>query len=136
MSTFSDALEAGHEVCLDLIDEVDYTTSKTEEVAKVLESDCVCEKSCSCGRSEPFVDRRKKDVLTCWKCALPISKEEKQSQSPCEHPKDSREFLLFNCQIPRTLEHTSRLLYLCHKCGLVTCLDPNRSGPSKNPNDK
>ncbi len=94
-------------------------------VDEILESDCVCFSYC-----ESDHDHSK------YKCIPRPGWKEKQSQSPCEHPKDSREFLLFNCQIPRTLEHTSRLLYLCHKCGLVTCLDPNRSGPSKNPNDK
>ncbi len=114
---------------------VDTNTMLKEEVMEmleleggintILESECVCFSYC-----ESDHDHSK------YKCIPRPGWKEKQSQSPCEHPKDSREFLLFNCQIPRTLEHTSRLLYLCHKCGLVTCLDPNRSGPSKNPNDK
>lgn len=60
----------------------------------------------------------------CWSLADKINKK---SQSPCEHKPNDKIFIDTN-RGPVTL-------YLC-KCGLVTCLDPNRSGPSKNPNDK
>jgi hypothetical protein len=53
------------------------------QIIQELESDCVCEKNCKCSNQEPFTDVRKKGDVRCWKCAETISKEEKQSQSPC-----------------------------------------------------
>lgn len=44
ISTVKDAEESADDMYIYPIDEVAYSTSKTEEVSKILESDCVCEK--------------------------------------------------------------------------------------------
>lgn len=51
-----------------------------------------------------------------------IIEQEKQSQSPCEHPKDKVRLDMF--RIIDT-ESDYRSLWLCTKCGLVTCKNPN-----------
>lgn len=57
---------------------------------------------------------------------------EKQSQSPCEHKWEE------TWTIHGLDGGVHKKLFCCSKpkCGLVTCIDPRGSGPSKNSNDK
>jgi hypothetical protein len=135
------------------VDEIQYSTGKVEEVAKIIESDCVCEKkeenenesnyttspqSCRvCGTTE---------VTTlvhgaCLSCIGVLVREsvmkEKQSQSPCEPLTDRAELSQcehkFNEGEVRTLYNQGTndellsltTLYMCTQCGLVTCVNPN-----------
>lgn len=71
-------------------------------------------------------------------CACPkkeyvahVSEPQKEEKKECEH--DWKEENYTNHYYEAENE---RKLWLCDKCGLVTCLDPNRSRLSKNPNQE
>lgn len=140
----------------------------------ILIQDCVCEKKeerpyidthkfsptgwrevnntdtiCRCDIPKPYYKGFNNVLQTCKNCggSVPVSyesKEEKQSQSPCEkwnhsfienklegrtpslQKLPSGEYMYVKRQIT---------LWTCRECGLVTCVDPSRSAPSKNPNN-
>lgn len=58
-----------------------------------------------------------------------MKNKEKQSQFPCEH-----EFIGRDVPDADDIKNYFFRFYCCYKCGLVTCVDPSRSAPSKNPN--
>lgn len=101
-------------------------------VAKLIqeiESDCVC--------SKEEVKRTPSDkclhgyLLTepCKHCMWDekYGVEEKQSQFPCEPLPDRAELSQCKHECPELMEIYGRVtLYLCPKCGLVTCLNPNQ----------
>ena len=132
----------------------DLVNQQLEDVEKILESDCVCEKKEGGHHLDThclFCDKdlpAGQDGGYCIGC-ITILKEnaekEKQSQSPCEkwnhsltenklegrtpslHKLPSGEYVYVKQQVT---------LWTCRECGLVTSLDPKGSGPSKNSNDK
>lgn len=102
----------------------------TKNIVSLLESDCVCEK-----KEERSHDRSKTVGLHIGNGHIELNSnyfaptKEKQSQSPCEPMTDRAE--LSHCEhermsylyLPANL--ASPGLFLCKKCGLVTCLNPN-----------
>ena len=127
----------------------DYLSISTKELIASLESDCVCEKKETVtksdqlkGTSHGVVRDEKGEIIA--QCRCPSHEKEKQSQPPCEkwnhsfienklegrtpslQKLPSGEYMYVKRQIT---------LWTCRECGLVTCVDPSRSAPSKNPNN-
>ncbi len=108
----------------------------TLAIAKIVESDCVCEKVeegyCCKGCGKNYATLGELVGELCNKSL------EKQSQPPCDHKWEQmfwKEFIPESAGSPyRT--HILPMWGCIEKCGLVTCVDPSRSAPSKNPNDK
>lgn len=146
----------------------DLVDQQLEDIEKILESDCVCEKKefrqqcfycpfvavadsndyCStliiahnriCTEN-PSNKIQVKEPCTCdskFSINGPVGHrpdcisqwKEKQSQFPCEH-----EFIGRDVPDADDIKNYFFRFYCCYKCGLVTCVDPSRSAPSKNPN--
>ena len=136
ISTVKDAEESADDMYIYPIDEVAYSTSKTEEVSKILESDCVCEK-----KEETSYDRSKTVGLHIGNGHFELNSnyfaptKENQSQSPCEHEWQPVKALarIGECYdlTPEGKRHHQYYagVWGCYKeeCGLVTCKNPNVS---------
>lgn len=101
-----------------------------EDIEKILESDCVCENKEEVLEDPSTwptvtIDQETNTVSSKGKVNVVIQtkmfdlKEEKQSQSPCEH--EYREVCTTNIK----LGCVDLSLWCCYKCGLVTCKNPN-----------
>lgn len=112
----------------------EYTTSKAEEILKILESDCVCEKKDALHEylSKENPKEQDKEVLLKAYGYLDVPK---QSQSPCEQQADRAkpsqcehqvEYQVFHVRNDLDKDPWMYPLFLCRKCGLVTCRNPNQ----------
>ncbi len=103
----------------------------TEAIAKIVESDCVCDKkeedSClMCGHpileSDDYFPTPKGRIHTFMLCTR-LWREQllgEQPQSPCEHGK------YINMEGYIDVKNNMRMpVFLCSECGLVTCKNPN-----------
>ena len=130
-----EGVEQEDEYYLDRIDTVlesDCVCSKEEEVKRTPSDKCLhgylltesckhCYFDSKYGKKEEC--RHSNVIGFCSYCSAADSLlkrlEEKQSQSPCEHPKDKVSELNFDTN------YGGVTMYLC-KCGLVTCKNPNQ----------
>ena len=124
----------------------DLVDQQLEDIEKILESDCVCEKKevCSCRYHNDVCVGAPQRNGVCGLC--PPNCLEKQSQSPCEHEPDEWNIYCKKCgyTFKKECEHSWEEKkvatypyygedhvvvedqWWCLKCGLVTCLNPNQ----------
>lgn len=116
----------------------EYASNKAEEILKILESDCVCEK-----KEEKYLSLKDLEKLNVgdvvrlssalYQMSDMVSQKfelvkEKQSQSPCEHEWSvlkSKKLEYIPCMKDMYVNEYPTGMWGCHQCGLVTCNNPN-----------
>lgn len=139
IGTISDAYEVADNMFIDAPDKVDLSLSKTDEVINIINSQCMCKEN----YITIVIDEDLPGEHVIKKCRTckhqEVTNNEKQSQSPCEHPKDRVTELEVAVRKPNFVNnsdfknelhwmysHRSKeRLWLCKACGLVTCKNPN-----------
>ena len=154
----NDSKRCADSLCSKRLLVIDYV----QEIARIVEKECVCSKEenkrtpsdkclhgydltesckhCDWDNKYGKGEERHLSMQELIMAKLPQLEQEKQSQSPCEHPKDMLEEFEFQVKKPNFINNSGEnndlhwmyshkslvRMYACKVCGLVTCKNPNR----------